>query len=727
MAITKIHAIKTTLNKAVSYIENPDKTDGQLFISGYNTEPQTASLDFEMTATMARKAHRSASRRNQNLAYHLIQSFSPDDDLTPEQAHELGKKLASEFTEGRFEFVVATHLDKNHLHNHIIINAYSFYDYKKLRTVPYKTARQIRRISDRLCAEAELSVIEEPENIGQRYSAYIRKHQTIPMRTQVRRRLNFALARATSYDQFKSIALALGVTVLDNGKHIAYRYCGAGKAVRGNKLSDTEKYLSEGIQEQLAVNADNFTRLRKIIREAVQTAPSFDGFQDELNQKGIRTKIDKRTGAITYIMDDADESHIPEDALGPGMSRNAIIDAIKNGSDASLSDAAPMIGDMLETFQSTVHNNANTQETLVTVTNNQIIQASKNGLLLSVKDKNGNSARLMLDADHVEGKPDGSIQIALGSAFEYDIVYPDNSHGAVRGGDLIKQIELANGVQPAMIGVKNDDIKTMSLKGITLTLPQSGIDRIFIPAEFVHYDKAAGTCQVEIYENWDYSFVPVSDENTKSQRQSMKGKQLISDIASTEPSETLHPEDSLRQRIAYVERKAALANVKHLAATLNTMNRSRMSTAKDFIPQLKKIQQEMQHIAARISDTKEKNKQYALAVRHLETCHTYKETWLKFQRTPGPLKPLFKNKYKANLDAYRIAAEQLSQMGVQLDVDPEKVTQLIKDRERQIDLDSTRLNDLKQQEKELLAQQSTVATLQHDESERNYNHDDVRY
>ena len=134
----------------------------------------------------------------------------------------------------------------------------------------------------------------------------------------------------------------------------------------------------------------------------------------------------------------------------------------------------------------------------------------------------------------------------------------------------------------------------------------------------------------------------------------------------------------------------------------------------------------MQHIAARISDTKAKNKQYALAARHLETCRTYKETWLKFQRTPGPLKPLFKNKHKSNLDAYRIAADQLSQMDVQLDVDPEKVLQLIKDRERQIDLDSARLNDLKLQEKELLAQQSTVATLQHDENERNYDHDDVR-
>lgn len=79
VAITKIHAIKSTLSKAIAYIENPDKTDGQLYVFGYNTEPQTASLDFEMTAATARKAHHS-KRRSGNLAYHLIQSFSPDDD-----------------------------------------------------------------------------------------------------------------------------------------------------------------------------------------------------------------------------------------------------------------------------------------------------------------------------------------------------------------------------------------------------------------------------------------------------------------------------------------------------------------------------------------------------------------------------------------------------------------------------------------------------------------------
>ena len=149
MAITKIHAIKSTLGKALAYIENPDKTDGQM--SGYNCEPQTASIDFEMTAVLAHKARNLKRKRSTNLAYHLIQSFSPEDAVPPEQAHELGKKLAFEYTGGKYEYVVATHIDKGHIHNHIMLNAVSFYDYKKLRTVPYRTARQIRDISDRLC------------------------------------------------------------------------------------------------------------------------------------------------------------------------------------------------------------------------------------------------------------------------------------------------------------------------------------------------------------------------------------------------------------------------------------------------------------------------------------------------------------------------------------------------------------------------------------------------
>lgn len=122
MAITKIHAIKSTLGKALAYIENPDKTDGQMLVSGYNCEPQTASIDFEMTAVLAHKARNLKRKRSTNLAYHLIQSFSPEDAVTPEQAHELGKKLAFEYTGGKYEYVVATHIDKGHICSKLTID-----------------------------------------------------------------------------------------------------------------------------------------------------------------------------------------------------------------------------------------------------------------------------------------------------------------------------------------------------------------------------------------------------------------------------------------------------------------------------------------------------------------------------------------------------------------------------------------------------------------------------
>ena len=255
MGITKIHAIKSTLSKAILYIENPDKTAGQELVSAYNNEPQTASFDFAITAAMAHKARSFQNRKPGNLAYHLIQSFSPDDAVTPELAHELGRKLAMEFTEGKFEFVVATHIDKDSIHNHIIINAVSFYDYKKLRTVPYRTAQQIRSISDRLCMEAQLSVIEDPQKLGQLYPTYVQKKRATSNRTEVRKKLNFCLERATNYAQFLQMAQELGISVCQRGKHITYLLEGAGRAIRDTSLADTDKFTYAGLMECLEDNA----------------------------------------------------------------------------------------------------------------------------------------------------------------------------------------------------------------------------------------------------------------------------------------------------------------------------------------------------------------------------------------------------------------------------------------------------------------------------------------
>ena len=242
MAVTKIHAIKSTLGKALAYIEKPDKTAGQLLVSGYNCEPQTASVDFEMTAVLAHKVRNLKRKRSANLAYHLIQSFSPEDAVTLEQAHELGNKLAFEYSGGKYEYVVATHIDKGHIHNHIMLNAVSFYDYKKLRTVPYRTARQIRDISDRLCMEEHLSVIEDPQKIGLLYPINAGKKKAVSNRTEIRKRLNFCLERATDYNQSLSMAKELEITPTLRGKHMSYRMENTGRAVRDSSLSDTDAF-----------------------------------------------------------------------------------------------------------------------------------------------------------------------------------------------------------------------------------------------------------------------------------------------------------------------------------------------------------------------------------------------------------------------------------------------------------------------------------------------------
>lgn len=131
---------------------------------------------------------------------------------------------------------MATHIDKGHIHNHIMLNAVSFYDYKKLRTVPYRTARQIRDISDRLCMEEHLSVIENPRKIGLLYPINAGKKKAVSNWTEIRKRLNFCLERATDYSQFLSMAKELEITPTLRGKHMSYRMENTGRAVRDRRV-----------------------------------------------------------------------------------------------------------------------------------------------------------------------------------------------------------------------------------------------------------------------------------------------------------------------------------------------------------------------------------------------------------------------------------------------------------------------------------------------------------
>lgn len=112
MAYTKIHAIKATVDKAIEYICNPDKTDKQIYVSSYACAPETAAIDFKYTLDHCRE-------NSPNKAYHLIQAFAPG-EVGYEEAHRIGKELADKVLDGKYSYVVTTHIDNGHIHNHII-------------------------------------------------------------------------------------------------------------------------------------------------------------------------------------------------------------------------------------------------------------------------------------------------------------------------------------------------------------------------------------------------------------------------------------------------------------------------------------------------------------------------------------------------------------------------------------------------------------------------------
>ena len=123
MAVTTIHPIKSTLKKALDYITDPQKTEEKLLVSSYGCSVETADIEMEFTL-------KQCYQKGNNLAHHLIQSFEPG-EVSYEDAHRIGKELAEEILGGKYEYVLTTHIDKGHVHNHLIFCAADFVQHRK--------------------------------------------------------------------------------------------------------------------------------------------------------------------------------------------------------------------------------------------------------------------------------------------------------------------------------------------------------------------------------------------------------------------------------------------------------------------------------------------------------------------------------------------------------------------------------------------------------------------
>ena len=217
MAYIKIFPIKVTDKKALDYITNPDKTDEKLLVSSFGCSPETADLEFSMTREMAKK---NGMDKGDNLALHLIQSFKPG-EVDAETAHRLGQQFAAEVLKGKYEYVISTHVDKKHIHNHIIFNAASFVDHHKYVSNK-RSYHKLCRISNRICLENGLATSMPTGEKGKSYKENMEYHRGTSWKAKLRVAVDKAIWTSINYEEFLQKMQLAGYEVRQ-GKHLSFR------------------------------------------------------------------------------------------------------------------------------------------------------------------------------------------------------------------------------------------------------------------------------------------------------------------------------------------------------------------------------------------------------------------------------------------------------------------------------------------------------------------------
>ena len=250
--IKPLHVSKTmTKSSAVAavidYVENPQKTDNGRLITSYACDSRSADDEF----LLAKKEYEYITGRNQGrhdvIAYHIRQAFMPG-EVTPEEANEIGRQLAMSFTKGNHAFVVCTHIDKAHIHNHIVFNSTSINCERKFKNFFFSNMAT-RRISDLLCAEHGLTVIENPKSSRGSYADWLGENRTPTWKEILKQKIDEALPRSVTFEDFLSAMKSAGYEVRDNRKYISFLASGQKKPTRMKSLGDD--YTEAAIRARL--------------------------------------------------------------------------------------------------------------------------------------------------------------------------------------------------------------------------------------------------------------------------------------------------------------------------------------------------------------------------------------------------------------------------------------------------------------------------------------------
>ena len=241
--------ISTAISDIIDYVENPQKTDFGKFIYGYECDTRLADAEF----LLSKRQYANLTGRNQGaddvIAYHLRQAFKPG-EVTPEEANQIGRELALKLTKGNHAFVVCTHVDKHHVHNHIIINSTTLDCQKKFRNF-WGSTWAIRRMNDKLCLEHRLSIVENPKPSREHYGTWLGNKKQPSFQEQIRIAIDAALEeKPKDFEELLQKLETAGLEVNRERKHLRFRVPGQENYTRCDTLKGD--YTEQAIKERIA-------------------------------------------------------------------------------------------------------------------------------------------------------------------------------------------------------------------------------------------------------------------------------------------------------------------------------------------------------------------------------------------------------------------------------------------------------------------------------------------
>ena len=225
----------TAISDIIDYVENPDKTEKGQFVTSYGCNARIADKEFLFAKKLYIQKTGRVRGADDVIAYHLRQSFVPG-EITPEEANRLGRELAMRFTKGKNAFIVCTHIDKAHVHNHIIISAVNLDCDRKFRDF-LGSGRALGRISDTLCIENGYSIVEKPKHRGRSYNKWLGDDAPIPHRERLRYVIDEALKQKPgSFDALLDLLWQAGYEIKGNPDNPSLRDGGQKRFARMDTL-----------------------------------------------------------------------------------------------------------------------------------------------------------------------------------------------------------------------------------------------------------------------------------------------------------------------------------------------------------------------------------------------------------------------------------------------------------------------------------------------------------